>query len=79
VALFFRSSSKYFFTVKTFNMKSLMNIAVIGLLLLGTTAYAGNGKVKTPKKKAQTTQTCGPNCPHPCPPTCPPGCCPKKG
>jgi hypothetical protein len=48
-------------------------------LALSTTAYAGNGKQKTAVKKGQTTQTCGPNCPHPCPPNCPPGCCPKKG
>lgn len=58
-------------------MKSLMKGLCMGLLLMSTVAYAGNGKPAT--KKAQTTQTCGPNCPHPCnPATCPKGCCHKS-
>lgn len=60
-------------------MKSLMKLSCIALLALSTTVYAGKGKGKATKAKAQTTQKCGPNCPHPCPPGCPPGCCPKKG
>jgi hypothetical protein len=58
-------------------MTSLMKVACIGLLALSTTAYAGKGRHKTTKTATQTTQTCGPNCPHPCPPNCPKGCCHK--
>jgi hypothetical protein len=47
-------------------MKTLMNMAFIGLMALSTTAIAGKGKHK-PAKKAHTVETCTPDCPHPCP------------
>ncbi|HVS97270.1 MAG TPA: hypothetical protein VHE54_12335 [Puia sp.] len=54
-------------------MKTWMKLAFVGLLAISTTAFAGNGKHKT-AKKTHTTQTCGPNCPHPCLGVCPAGC-----
>jgi hypothetical protein len=77
--LFLSFSKQFFLALKLFTMQSLMKLAFIGLLAISTAAFAGNGKQKTAEKKAQATQTCCPNCPHPCGPTCPPGCCPKKG
>jgi len=59
-------------------MKYIMNLAFIGMLALSTTAFASGAKPKAPAKKAHTTQTCGPNCPHPCPPGCTGGSCCKK-
>jgi len=59
-------------------MNILMKGACIGLLAMTTMAYAGKGKHKAPKATTQTTQTCGPDCPHPCPPICTGGSCCHK-
>ncbi|HEY0433778.1 MAG TPA: hypothetical protein VGC95_07900 [Chitinophagaceae bacterium] len=53
-------------------MKSILKYALIGLLAVSSTAYAGNKHKKN--KKAQTT--CSASCQQSCAPTCPKaGCC----
>ena len=45
-------------------MKNILKYALIGLLAVSTTAYAGNNKKKKNVKKAQTTMHCPANCPR---------------
>jgi hypothetical protein len=44
-------------------MKSILKYALVGLLAISTTAYAGNKKKKH-SKKAETTMNCPSTCPR---------------
>ena len=51
-------------------MKSLLKMALIGLLAVSTTTYAADGKKRQKKARQAKTMTCPATCTPACAPTC---------